>query len=358
MTNKQLAKKIDHTNLKAFATSEDIEKLCHEAAENKFASVCINSVWVKKAAKLLRGTDVAVCTVVGFPLGACNRATKAYEAASAVQDGANEVDMVIDIGAVKDGRWNDVKADVAGVVSAVKRASERDGRNGIVKVILETCYLEKEEIVQACKICVKAGANFVKTSTGFGTGGATVEDVKLMRETVGKNIGVKAAGGIRDRETALAMIEAGANRIGCSAGIAIINGQLCLTEARYVGKVMSMLEDTKDLDFIEVEKDNFDTILAPDITFTGKIKFSKPFMIKGKVFGSIESTGDLVIVENAVVKADITARRVLVKGDLEGNVNAEKFVYVSAEGSVLGDLTAPQVILEPGSHFTGKCTMK
>lgn len=224
MTNTEIAKMIDHTNLKAFARTSDIEKLCREAADNNFASVCVNSVWVKKAADLLSGTDVAVCTVVGFPLGACNYATKAYEAASAVQDGATEVDMVIDVGAVKDGRWDDVEKDIAGVVSAVRKASECAKRKGIVKVILENCYLEKNEIAEACRVCVKAGADFVKTSTGFGTGGATVEDVKLMRETVGKDVGVKAAGGIRDRETAIAMIEAGANRIGCSAGIAIING--------------------------------------------------------------------------------------------------------------------------------------
>ena len=224
MTNTEIAKMIDHTNLKAFACTVDIEKLCREAAENKFASVCVNSVWVKKAAELLSGTGVEVCTVVGFPLGACNHATKAYEASSAIKDGATEVDMVIDIGAIKDGRWDDVKEDVAGVVSAVKQASENEKNKGVVKVILENCYLEKEEIAKASEICVEAGADFVKTSTGFGTGGATVEDVKLMRQTVGAKVGVKAAGGIRDRATALAMIEAGANRIGCSAGIAIING--------------------------------------------------------------------------------------------------------------------------------------
>jgi deoxyribose-phosphate aldolase len=224
MTNSEIAKMIDHTNLKAFARTADIEKLCKEAAENKFASVCVNSVWVKKAAQMLSGTDVEICTVVGFPLGACNHDTKAFEAGSAVKDGATEVDMVIDIGAVKDGRWDDVEEDISGVVVAVQKASEESGRKGLVKVILENCYLEKDEIAQACRVCVKAGADFVKTSTGFGTGGATAEDVKLMRETVGKDVGVKAAGGIRDRATAISMIEAGANRIGCSAGIAIIKG--------------------------------------------------------------------------------------------------------------------------------------
>ena len=223
MTKKELAGMIDHTNLKAFATSEDIEKLCNEAAKNKFASVCVNSIWVRKASELLAGTGVKVCTVVGFPLGACSHRTKAYEASAAIEDGASEIDMVIDIAAAKEGRWDDVKQDIADVVATVKRNSKRLGRKeGIVKVILETCYLTKEEIEKACLVCVKAKANFVKTSTGFGADGAKVEDVKLMRETVGKDFGVKAAGGIRDKETALAMINAGANRIGCSNGVAII----------------------------------------------------------------------------------------------------------------------------------------
>lgn len=224
MTKDSLAAMIDHTNLKAFATSSDIEKLCHEAADNKFASVCVNSVWVKKAYELLAGTGVNVCTVVGFPLGACSHKAKAYEAGVAVQDGASEIDMVIDVGAVKDGRWNDVEQDVKEVVSAVRSNSKEAGREGLVKVILENCYLNKEEIEKACVVCVKAGADFVKTSTGFGSGGATVEDVKLMRQVVGKDFGVKAAGGIRDKKTALDMIEAGANRIGCSNGVALVEG--------------------------------------------------------------------------------------------------------------------------------------
>ena len=222
MTKKALASMIDHTNLKAFATSEDIEKLCKEAAKNKFASVCVNSIWVKKAYGLLYGTGVKVCTVVGFPLGACSHRTKAYEASAAVQDGATEVDMVIDIAAVKEGRWDDVKQDIMDVVATVKKNSKKEGREGIVKVILETCYLTNEEIEKACRVCMKAKANFVKTSTGFGKAGATVEAVKLMRETVGKDFGVKAAGGIRDKETAMAMIEAGANRIGTSDGVALL----------------------------------------------------------------------------------------------------------------------------------------
>ena len=223
MTKKALAGMIDHNNIKAFATTQDIEKLCKEAAQNKFASVCVNSIWVRKAYELLAGTGVKVCTVVGFPLGACSHRTKAYEASAAIEDGASEIDMVIDIAAVKEGRWDDVKQDIADVVATVKRNTKRLGRKeGIVKVILETCYLTKEEIEKACRVCVKAKANFVKTSTGFGSDGAKVEDVKLMRETVGKDFGVKAAGGIRDKETALAMIEAGANRIGCSNGVALV----------------------------------------------------------------------------------------------------------------------------------------
>lgn len=222
MTKEELAGKIDHTNLKAFATLADIEKLCREAKDNHFASVCVNSVWVTAARTLLEGTDVAVCTVVGFPLGACSHDTKAAETAIAVENGASEIDMVLDIGAAKDGRWDAVRSDVEGVIEAAREAA--DGKKVTVKVILENCYLTKDEIERACGECVAAGADFVKTSTGFGTGGATVEDVALMRKTVGDRCFVKAAGGIRDRETALAMIEAGADRLGCSAGIAIING--------------------------------------------------------------------------------------------------------------------------------------
>lgn len=222
MTKEEIARMIDHTNLKAFATLADIEKLCSEAKENHFASVCVNSVWVPAAAAILKDTDVAVCTVVGFPLGACSHDTKAAETAIAIENGASEIDMVLDIGAAKDGRWEAVRSDVEGVVETAHEAA--DGRKVIVKVILENCYLTKDEIVRACNECVAAGADFVKTSTGFGTGGAVVEDVALMKKTVGSRCRVKAAGGIRDRETALAMIEAGADRIGCSAGIQIING--------------------------------------------------------------------------------------------------------------------------------------
>lgn len=214
MNKKQMAAMIDHTILKAVATRQDAEKLCAEAVAHGFASVCVNPIHVPLAAKLLTGSSVAVCTVVGFPLGATSHKVKAQEAAWAVQEGATEVDMVIDIGAAKEGRFNDVAADIAGVVAASKPA--------IVKVILEVCYLTEDEIVSCCKAAVRSGAHFVKTSTGFGDGGATVEAVSLMRKTVGPDIGVKAAGGIRSAKDALAMVEAGANRIGCSAGLAIM----------------------------------------------------------------------------------------------------------------------------------------
>lgn len=209
----QLASMIDHTNLKATACTSDIEQLCREALEFRFASVCVNSLHVPLAAELLKDSGVKVCTVVGFPLGAMSHEAKAAEAACAVADGAEEVDMVIDIAAVKENREDDVLDDISLVVNAAAPA--------LVKVILETCYLSDEEIVSACKIAVKAGASFVKTSTGFGAGGATVEAVSLMRRTVGDKIGVKASGGIRTADDALAMIAAGANRLGCSAGIAI-----------------------------------------------------------------------------------------------------------------------------------------
>ena len=214
MDKKQMAAMIDHTILKAVAKRQDVENLCEEAKANGFASVCVNPIHVPLAAKLLKGSSVEVCTVVGFPLGATSHEIKAQEAAWAVQEGATEVDMVIDIGAAKEGRFDDVEADIAGVVAASKPA--------IVKVILEVCYLTEDEIVACCKAAVRAGAHFVKTSTGFGDSGATVEAVSLMRKTVGPDIGVKAAGGIRTAKDALAMVEAGANRIGCSAGLAIM----------------------------------------------------------------------------------------------------------------------------------------
>jgi len=212
-----LAGYIDHTVLKPDATESMIDKLCQEAIEHKFCSVCINPYWVPFAASKLKDASVKVCTVIGFPLGATSSASKAFEAKEAVANGATEVDMVLNVGALKSGKDDVVLADVKAVVEAVEKKA-------LVKVILETGLLNKEEKVRACEICKKAGADFVKTSTGFGPGGATVEDIALMRQTVGPDMGVKASGGIRDTATAKAMIEAGATRIGASAGIAIVQG--------------------------------------------------------------------------------------------------------------------------------------
>lgn len=211
-----LNKMIDHTLLKANATRAQIEKLCDEAVENDFASVCVNTCWVPMAASRLAGSPVNVCTVVGFPLGAMAPASKAAEAARAVADGADEVDMVINVGWLIAGEDDAVRADIAGVVEAAQ------GR--CVKVILECCLLTDEQIVRACELSVEAGAAFVKTSTGFSSGGATVKDVALMRKTVGDRCKVKASGGIHTAEEAQAMVDAGADRIGTSSGIAIVAG--------------------------------------------------------------------------------------------------------------------------------------
>lgn len=220
MTNSEIANMIDHTILKSTATLADVETLCQEAIDNNFASVCINPCWVKAASQYLKANkkpdfDVKTCTVIGFPLGANTKDVKVFETSNAIENGADEIDMVINVGLVKMGSWALIEEEISAVIEAAK--------GNCVKVILENCYLTEEEIKLACEACVKAKATFVKTSTGFGTSGAKPEDVKLMRETVGENLGVKAAGGIRDKETALAMIEAGANRIGCSAGIQIIS---------------------------------------------------------------------------------------------------------------------------------------
>ena len=214
----ELAKYIDHTALKADTGRAAIEKLCQEAREYGFMSVCVNPTWVATAQSLLAGSDVKVCTVIGFPLGVNTSAVKAFETRTAIQEGADEVDMVINIGAAKDGNWDLVKADIQAVVEAANHQA-------LVKVILETCLLSKEEIVKASQVAKEAGADFVKTSTGFSTGGATVQDIRLMRETVGADMGVKASGGVQNRADALAMIEAGASRIGASKGIAIVTGQ-------------------------------------------------------------------------------------------------------------------------------------
>ena len=214
MDKKTIASMIDHTLLKPEATPAQVEKLCAEAAEYHFASVCVNPVYIPLAARLLKDTGVKVCCVVGFPLGAIAPEQKAAEAASCAAMGAEELDMVIHVGAAKAGNWALVQRDIEGVVKAAA------GRT--VKVIIETCLLTDEEKVEACEAAKAAGAHFVKTSTGFSTGGATTHDIALMRKTVGPEMGVKASGGIRDYATAMAMIEAGANRIGASAGIEIV----------------------------------------------------------------------------------------------------------------------------------------
>ncbi|RLF76683.1 deoxyribose-phosphate aldolase [Thermococci archaeon] len=213
-----IAKYIDHTNLKACASKEDIIKLCDEARRYNFYAVCVNPYRVKLAKEQLQGTNIKVATVIGFPLGATPTEVKVFEAKKALEDGADEVDMVLNIGALKDKAYKYVRNDIAEVV----RIAHEKG--AIVKVIIETCYLSEEEKEIACKLAVEAGADFVKTSTGFGSGGATIEDVKLMRKVVGDKLGVKAAGGIRTYEEALAMINAGANRIGTSSGVKIIEG--------------------------------------------------------------------------------------------------------------------------------------
>ena len=212
----KLNKYIDHTLLKADATKEQITKLCNEAKEHDFASVCVNTCYVPLCKELLKDSDVKVCCVVAFPLGAMDTASKAFEAKTAVSNGAGEVDMVINIGALKDKDYDYVTKDIEAVVNAAKPS--------IVKVIIETCLLTDEEKVEACKCAMKANAEFVKTSTGFSTSGATVEDVTLMRKTVGTVCKVKAAGGIRSYEDAIKMIDAGADRLGCSAGIKIVEG--------------------------------------------------------------------------------------------------------------------------------------
>ncbi|MEH7255198.1 deoxyribose-phosphate aldolase [Neobacillus niacini] len=211
---------IDHTLLKADAPMEEIVKLVEEAKKYSFASVCVNPTWVKIAADMLKDTPkVKVCTVIGFPLGASTPETKAFETKNAIENGANEIDMVINISALKDKQNELVERDIRAVVEAARGKA-------LTKVIIETCLLTKEEKVRACELAVKAGADFVKTSTGFSTGGATVEDIRLMRETVGPELGVKASGGVRSREDALAMIEAGATRIGASSGVSISKGEI------------------------------------------------------------------------------------------------------------------------------------
>lgn len=216
--NENLAKYIDHTLLKPDTTKEQIDKILEEAKENGFASVCINPYWVPYCSEILQGTDVRVCTVIGFPLGATTTETKVFETENAVKNGAEEVDMVINIGALKSGDYQTVEEDIRSVVGAA-------GNKALTKVIIETSLLTEEEKIKACELAKKAKADFVKTSTGFSGGGATVEDISLMRKTVGKEMGVKASGGVRDREATEEMIKAGATRIGASAGVSIISGE-------------------------------------------------------------------------------------------------------------------------------------
>ncbi|MBM7687541.1 deoxyribose-phosphate aldolase [Enterococcus ureilyticus] len=213
----ELNQMIDHTILKADAKEEDVLRIIEEAKKYEFFSVCINPCWVALAKEHLAGTSVAVCTVIGFPLGANTSEVKAYEATDAINNGATEVDMVINVGALKSKQYKKVLKDIQAVVDAAKGQA-------LVKVIIETALLTDEEKIKVCELAKEAGADFVKTSTGFSTGGATVADVKLMRETVGPDMGVKASGGIHNEAQAKAMIDAGATRIGTSAGVAIMEG--------------------------------------------------------------------------------------------------------------------------------------
>lgn len=214
MNTKQLASMIDHTLLKPDARVEDIRRLCEEAKEYSFTSVCVNGSFVETAVRELKGSGVKVCTVIGFPLGACSSETKAFEAGDAASRGAGELDMVIAVGRLLSGDEDYVRKDIRGVVEAA-------GKDAVVKVILETCLLNDEMKILGCRLAEEGGARFVKTSTGFSSGGAAVEDIVLMRRTVGGRLGVKASGGIRTRHDAEVMIAAGANRIGASASVAI-----------------------------------------------------------------------------------------------------------------------------------------
>lgn len=216
MDKKKLASYIDHTLLKPDASIADIKKICQEAAEYSFASVCINPYYIKAAKSFLENTGVKTCTVVGFPLGATTIEVKLYEAEQAIKNGADEIDMVINIGALKENNFDYTAEEI-------KKMSNVCNGKALLKIIIETCLLEKEQIVASCRIAASAGANYVKTSTGFSLSGATISDVKLMKETVGDLIGIKASGGIKDLKTMLMMIEAGATRIGTSSSVKIIN---------------------------------------------------------------------------------------------------------------------------------------
>lgn len=213
-----IANLIDHTLLKPEATKETIERLCSEAKEYKFFSVCVNPYYVALAKRLLHDSDVKIATVIGFPLGATTKEVKSFEAENAVENGADEVDMVINVGALKNENYNIVRDDIKEVVESVNGKA-------LVKVIIETCLLTDGEKIKACELAREAGAGFVKTSTGFNTGGATVEDIKLIKETVKDNLKIKASGGIRNYEKAKAIVEAGADRIGASASVRIVKDE-------------------------------------------------------------------------------------------------------------------------------------
>ena len=217
ISHEELAKYIDHTLLKPEAVESQFEQLCNEALKYRFKSVCVNSGWVSYVTKKLRGSGVKICSVIGFPLGEMDSRSKAFEARSAIENGANELDMVINVGALRSRNLKLVEEDIR----AIRRASRG---NTILKVIIETIFLTEEEKVLACEISKKAEADFVKTCTGFNGGGATVNDIILMRRTVGPNMGVKASGLIKDYDTAVALIQAGANRLGCGASVAVITG--------------------------------------------------------------------------------------------------------------------------------------
>lgn len=214
--NAAIAAAIDHTLLKPEARALDVDRICEEALEHRFAAVCVNSLWVPRVAAALKGSTVKTCSVVGFPLGASLPRATADEARAAIDTGAQEIDMVMSIGNALEGNWDAVTEGIATIMASCESVP--------LKVILETCLLTESHKRLACEICLDLGVGFVKTSTGFSSGGATLEDVALMRSVVGPNLGVKASGGIRDRDTAVAMLNAGANRLGCSAGVAIISG--------------------------------------------------------------------------------------------------------------------------------------
>ncbi|MEN6318031.1 MAG: deoxyribose-phosphate aldolase [Rectinema sp.] len=216
ITIEELARSIEYTLLKPTVTKEMIELLCEEAKQYQFASVAVNPFWVSLCSKKLEGSEVAVCTGIGFPLGANTTEIKAAEAKRAVMQGAKEVDVVINIGKAKEGDWSAVREDIAAVVAAVKPAA-------VVKIILEACYLTDDEKIMASKAALESGADYVKTSTGFGSGGATIDDIRLMKSVVGNRMKIKAAGGIRRLDDAMAFLEAGADRIGTSNGVSIVN---------------------------------------------------------------------------------------------------------------------------------------